>query len=199
MLALIDGDIVAWRTATSTTEFQEAVKRANELVYNILQATNSTEYRLILSNPVNFRKSVYPEYKGQRPPTPDVVKEMKQYLLESRFTLRSQLPELVKQELWGILLAYNLLRYKMILMAKSLDGIYPCQLSFREASSYIIFKLCQLPMSSPGNIPSQVFEPEKQARQFILEGLGRERCYPRELKCSKNGYALRKRNADHLK
>ena len=42
MLALIDGDIVAWRTATSTTEFQEAVKRANELVYNILQATNST-------------------------------------------------------------------------------------------------------------------------------------------------------------
>jgi len=126
-------------------------------------------------------------------------REMKQYLLESRFTLRSQLPELVKQELWGILLAYNLLRYKMILMAKSLDGIYPCQLSFREASSYIIFKLCQLPMSSPGNIPSQVFEPEKQARQFILEGLGRERCYPRELKCSKNGYALRKRNADHLK
>jgi IS4 transposase len=32
-------------------------------------------------------------------------REMKQYLLESRFTLRSQLPELVKQELWGILLS----------------------------------------------------------------------------------------------
>ena len=126
-------------------------------------------------------------------------REMKQYLLESRFTLRSQLPELVKQELWGILLAYNLLRYKMILMAKSLDGIYPCQLSFREASSYIIFKLCQLPMTAPGNIPAQVFEPEKQARQFVLEGLGRERCYPRVLKCSKNGYPVRKRNAAHLK
>ena len=82
MLALIDGDIIAWKSATSTTEFQEAVKRANELVYNILQATNSEDFRLILSNPVNFRKSVYPEYKGQRPPTPDVVKEMKQYLLD---------------------------------------------------------------------------------------------------------------------
>ena len=82
MLALVDADIVAWRTATSTTEFQEAVKRSNDLIDNILQATNSTEYRLILSNPVNFRKSVYPEYKGQRPPTPDVVKEMKQYLLD---------------------------------------------------------------------------------------------------------------------
>lgn len=82
MLALIDADIVAWRTATSTTEFQEAVKRSNDLIDNILQATNSTEYRLILSNPVNFRKSVYPEYKAQRPPTPDIVKEMKQYLLD---------------------------------------------------------------------------------------------------------------------
>lgn len=82
MLALIDADIVAWRTATSTTEFQEAVKRSNDLIDNILQTTNSTEFRLILSNPVNFRKSVYPEYKAQRPPTPDIVKEMKQYLLD---------------------------------------------------------------------------------------------------------------------
>ena len=82
MIALIDGDIVAWRTATSTTEFQEAVKRSNELLDSILEKTKATEYRLILSNPVNFRKSIYPEYKGQRPPTPDVVKEMKQYLLD---------------------------------------------------------------------------------------------------------------------
>ena len=49
---------------------------------------------------------------------------MKQHLLESRFTLRSQLPERVTQELWGVLLAYNLIRYNMLLMAKSLPSVH---------------------------------------------------------------------------
>lgn len=48
---------------------------------------------------------------------------LKQHLLESRFTLRSQMPELVSQELWGVLLAHNLIRYKMLLMAKSLPSV----------------------------------------------------------------------------
>lgn len=82
MLALIDADIIAWRTATSTDNFNEAVKRADELINSIVENTKSTEYKLILSSPSNFRKSVYPEYKGHRPPTPDIVKEMKWYLLE---------------------------------------------------------------------------------------------------------------------
>jgi IS4 transposase len=43
-------------------------------------------------------------------------REMKQHMLEYRFTLRSNLPEPIHQELWGVLLAYNLIRYKMILM-----------------------------------------------------------------------------------
>jgi len=41
---------------------------------------------------------------------------MKQHMLESRFTLRSNLSELIDQALWGVLLIYNLIRYKMILM-----------------------------------------------------------------------------------
>lgn len=125
-------------------------------------------------------------------------REMKQYMLENRFTLRSNQPELIKQELWGILLAYNLLRYKMVLMAHSLNGVFPNQLSFREASSHIIFKLSQLPSVSPGNIPRQIFDIEKNAKQFVLEGR-RERSYPRVLKCTKNKFPVRKRNAVHLK
>ena len=80
-------------------------------------------------------------------------REMKQHLLESRFTLRSQVPELVTQELWGVLLAYNLIRYKMLLMAKSLPSVHPNQLSFRDAASHIIFKLTQLPSQTQGNVP----------------------------------------------
>lgn len=124
-------------------------------------------------------------------------REMKQYMLETRFTLRSQLPELIKQELWGVLLAYNLLRYKMVLMARSLKGVFPNQLSFREASSHIIFKLSQLPSISPGNVPKVIFDIEKNAKQFVLEGK-RERSYPRVLKCSKDRYPIKK-NAVHVK
>ncbi|MEZ9536884.1 IS4 family transposase [Shewanella sp. 10N.286.51.B8] len=124
-------------------------------------------------------------------------REMKQYMLETRFTLRSQLPELIRQELWGVLLAYNLLRYKMVLMAHSLKRVFPNQLSFREASSHIIFKLSQLPSMSPGNIPKVIFDIEKNAKQFVLEGK-RERSYPRVLKCSKDRYPIKKK-AVHVK
>ena len=55
--------------------------------------------------------------------------ELKQYLLCSRLTLRSRLPELMKQELWGILLSYNLIRYQMVELSFSLEGNYlPYQL-----------------------------------------------------------------------
>lgn len=41
-------------------------------------------------------------------------REAKQYLCGNRWTLRSKLPEMVRQELWGILLTYNLVRYQMV-------------------------------------------------------------------------------------
>lgn len=126
-------------------------------------------------------------------------REMKQHLLESRFTLRSQLPELIYQELWGLLLAYNLIRYKMILMAKSLKSVFPNQLSFRDASSHIIHKLTQMPIYAPGNVPKLILDIERNAAQFKLEGK-RERSYPRTLKVSKNRYPVaKKKKAAHLK
>ncbi|MCW8994529.1 MAG: IS4 family transposase, partial [Psychromonas sp.] len=124
--------------------------------------------------------------------------EMKQSLLDSQFTLRSNQPELIKQELWGILLAYNLIRYQMILMAQSLGGIAPNQLSFHGASMHIIYQLTMLPFYAPGNIPKYVMDITKHAKQFLLP-TRRERNYPRELKCSKNKYPVKKRNAAHLK
>lgn len=125
-------------------------------------------------------------------------REMKQSLLDSQFTLRSNQPELIKQELWGILLAYNLIRYQMVLMAKSLDSVDPNQLSFHGASIHIIYQLTMLPFCAPGNVPKFVMDITKSAKQFVLPAR-RERSYPRELKCSKNRYPVKKRNAGHLK
>ncbi len=51
-------------------------------------------------------------------------REIKQTMQRSRLTLRSKKPELVEQELWGVLLAYNLVRYQMIKMAEHLKGYW---------------------------------------------------------------------------
>ncbi|EES2156240.1 TPA: transposase, partial [Escherichia coli] len=77
-------------------------------------------------------------------------REIKQTMQLSRLTLRSKKPELVEQELWGVLLAYNLVRYQMIKMAEHLKGYWPNQLSFSESCGMVMRMLMTLQGASPG-------------------------------------------------
>lgn len=77
---------------------------------------------------------------------------MKQYMLIKEITLRSKKSKMIEQELWGTLLAYNLIRFQMCRMAYSLKNILPYQLSFNQASSYIIKELMLRSAISPGNL-----------------------------------------------
>ena len=123
-------------------------------------------------------------------------REQKQYMLGSRLTLRSRLPELVKQELWGILLSYNLIRYQMVELSFSLKGNYlPYQLSFKGTLAHITALLVGLPYSTPGAIPRQLKGFHKMAENLILEGR-RERTFPRTVKPRPQRYA-RNKNAVH--
>ncbi|KZN50965.1 hypothetical protein N482_06010 [Pseudoalteromonas luteoviolacea NCIMB 1942] len=84
-------------------------------------------------------------------------REQKQYMFGNRLTFRSRLPELVKQELWGILLTYNLIRYQMTQMCMMLKGDYlPYQLSFNGALDHIMSLIIGLPYSSSGTLPRQL-------------------------------------------
>nr|WP_067296242.1 hypothetical protein [Marinobacterium profundum] len=60
----------------------------------------------------------------------------------------------IGQELWGTLLAYKLLRFQMVLMAYSLKGRHPCQISFSQAAGMIINELILLPAISSGKVPA---------------------------------------------
>lgn len=125
-------------------------------------------------------------------------REVKQSLLDSRWNLRSRLPELVRQELWGILLTYNLVRYQMVIMATHLKGDYlPYQLSFSGAISDISRLLMTLPWASPGRVPGELRTLYEQARWLILPGRI-ERSYPRELRVRTRKYPDKK-TAGHLK
>ncbi len=78
-IALIDGDIIAYRCAascepTKTNPEAEneriAIARANELMDRILNSTQTSEYRVFISGTDNFRKLIYPEYKRNRDEIP---------------------------------------------------------------------------------------------------------------------------------
>lgn len=125
-------------------------------------------------------------------------REQKQYMLGNRLTLRSRLPELVKQELWGILLTYNLIRYQMVQMCMTLKGDYlPYQLSFNGALAHIMRLLVGLPYSTPGAIPRQLKNFYGMSESLILEPR-RHRSFPRTVKKRPSRYP-RNNNAVHLK
>lgn len=108
-------------------------------------------------------------------------REIKQTMQQSRLTLRSKKPELVEQELWGVLLAYNLVRYQMIKMAGHLKGYWPNQLSFSESCSLVMRMLMTLQGASPGRIPELMRGLESMGQMVKLPGR-RERSFPRVVK-----------------
>jgi IS4 transposase len=119
-------------------------------------------------------------------------REIKQSLLGNRLTLRSRTPEMVRQELWGTLLAYNLIRFQMVRMASSLDSIHPNQLSFHQAASFIIRELSMLPAVSSGRVPEVVKSITEMAPAFVLPDR-RERSYPRAVRARPQKYPVKKK------
>lgn len=74
-LLLIDGDMVAYRAAASCEptktkpereSLDEAIFRANDLLYRIIDTCASNEFRVFLSGGRNFRKQLDPQYKANR-------------------------------------------------------------------------------------------------------------------------------------
>ncbi|OZB03191.1 MAG: IS4 family transposase [Idiomarina sp. 34-48-12] len=116
-------------------------------------------------------------------------REMKQYMLKNELTLRSKRPDLVEQELWGMLIAYNLLRYMMAQMAYSLKHVEPNQISFKQASHYLVGQLHILVNISPGKISKVMEQMLEMASAFVLPER-RERHYPRAIKKRPQRYPM---------
>lgn len=77
MIALIDGDIVAYRCAASCQQqgvlvepLEVGIGRCEQLMERILQETGSTSYRCFFTGKNNFRKKIYPAYKAHRDDIP---------------------------------------------------------------------------------------------------------------------------------
>ena len=84
MIALIDFDLVAFRSAASAEneEVGIAIHRMEELLDNILQKVQANSYRAFLTGSKNFRKEIYPEYKANRTsPKPKWLQECREYAI----------------------------------------------------------------------------------------------------------------------
>ena len=87
MIALIDGDIVAYRCSASAEHEPEdvAILRADVMMRDILRESESDQYQCFLTGRNNFRYELYPLYKANRKdkPKPVHLEACRKYLVES--------------------------------------------------------------------------------------------------------------------
>jgi len=121
-------------------------------------------------------------------------REIKQALLQNTLTLRSKQPELVSQELWGTLLAYDVIRQEMRQMAEEMN-VVPQRLSFQWLTLAITMTLTGWPLDEPEALPERLQLLRKIAARYLLPPR-RPRSYPREVKQRSKSYP--RKNASQL-
>lgn len=113
--------------------------------------------------------------------------EVKTDMLEREESIRSRTVVGVEQELWGLLLAYNLVRLEMTRIAAE-AGVPPNRISFKAALRLIRRTLVSLVWASPGVIPKRLAALREEVAFYVLPPRRRERAYPRVVKTKMSHY-----------
>jgi hypothetical protein len=113
--------------------------------------------------------------------------EIKTELLEREETIRSKTVAGVEQELWGILLAYNLIRLEMARTADQL-GVSPIRISFVGSLRVICEEWWWASGASPGAIPKNLARLRGKIARLVLPPRRPERRYPRAVKIKMSNY-----------
>lgn len=106
--------------------------------------------------------------------------ELKRRQLKGEVTLRSRFPEGIKQELWGILVSYNLLRKEMVDIAGE-AGVIPTRISFVAALNILISQVRVSGKGAVGNIPKHLKGMRENVKAFILPEKRKHRRYDRSV------------------
>ena len=116
--------------------------------------------------------------------------EIKTDLLDRQEAIRSKTPDGALQELWGILLAYNLVRLEMAAIARQ-EKVPPTRISFVESLRLIRDEWEWLSVASPGAIPKRLATLRRNVKRYILPPR-RTRAYPRVVKIKLSQYPRKK-------
>jgi hypothetical protein len=116
-------------------------------------------------------------------------------MLERKESLRSKTPDGIRQELWGILIAYNLIRRRMAYAAARI-GEVPNRMSFRYSMMLIrAFCIATAWTDSLGTIPRHLAQLDEELEEALLPARRSDRNYPRWVKVKMSHY---KRNPGRL-
>ena len=123
--------------------------------------------------------------------------EIKTDLLDREEAIRSKTPDGVRQELWGVLLVFNLVRLEMEAIARQ-ENIAPTRISFVSALRLIRDEWEWLSLSNAGAIPKRLAELRRNVKRYILPPR-RKRSYPRAVKLKMSNYDRKKPLAETVK
>jgi hypothetical protein len=116
--------------------------------------------------------------------------ELKTHMLEREEAIRSRTVTGIKQELWGIFLAFNLIRFEMEKIAEEAD-VAPSRISFMAALRLIRDEWMWCAVASPGSIPKKLRRMRERVSDFVLP--------PRRSGISATSRAIKSRSCSSLK
>lgn len=114
--------------------------------------------------------------------------ELKTDMLERLETIRSKSPTAVAQEMWGLLIAYNLIRLEMQRIAAEFS-VAPTRISFVASLRHCVDQWHLAALASPGRIPGHLATATDRMRTFVLPPRRPERVFPRAVKIKMSNYA----------
>lgn len=111
--------------------------------------------------------------------------EIKTHTLDREEALRSKAPERVRQEVWGLLLAYNLVRRQIEKFAATQD-VHPLRISYRN-TLLLVRNLCACASTGVGSVRKLIDSMEQTMALFILPER-RARRFPRQVKIKMSNF-----------
>jgi hypothetical protein len=178
--------VVSGKTRRKDKEYYPKVMRARAITY---QRPGCEEQVLLTSllDPRKYPAAEIVELYHERWEIELGNGEIKTELLCREETIRSKTPALVRQEIWGILLAYNGVRLEMDRLARKFR-FEPTKLSFVMCLHAIQAEWLVCSSASPGAIPKHLARLRSDLERFILPPRRRERSYPRAVKIAMNHF-----------
>jgi hypothetical protein len=114
--------------------------------------------------------------------------EIKTDMLDRLETIRSKSPTAVAQEMWGVLIAYNLVRLEMERLAEELN-VAPTRISFVASLRFFVEQwLWASTTKTPGAIPKRLGTMRDRMRRFVLPPRRIDRVFPRAVKLKMSNY-----------
>jgi hypothetical protein len=126
--------------------------------------------------------------------------EIKTHMLARQETIRSKTPDGVRQEIWGIAIAYNLVRLEMERAAAEAK-VPPNRISFVYALALVCreWQRAAAPRAAIGNIPRDLATLRLNLKRLVLPPRRSERSFPRAVKVKMSNYPRKRPSTKGLK